>query len=58
MNCFYFKLLKRADAEMIGQLKHSARSTADSPVIRNCEPLVLSWIATIENILQDIFGEE
>ena len=43
---------------MIAQLKQSARSTADSPVIRSCETLVLSWIATIENILQDIFGEE
>lgn len=43
---------------MVSQLKQTARSTADSPVIRNCEPLVLSWIATIENVLQDIFGEE
>jgi hypothetical protein len=43
---------------MINQLKQSARSTADSPVIRNCELLLLSWIATIENVLQDIFGEE
>ncbi|CAF4708478.1 unnamed protein product [Rotaria sp. Silwood2] len=51
-------LLKRVDAEMISQLKQTARSTADSPVIRNCEPLVLSWISTIENVLQDIFGED
>ncbi|CAF3706798.1 unnamed protein product, partial [Rotaria sordida] len=51
-------LLKRVDAEMIGQLKQSSRSTADSPVIRNCEALVLSWISTIENVLQDIFGED
>lgn len=43
---------------MISQLKQSARSTVDSPVIRNCETLVLSWISTIENVLQDIFGEE
>ncbi|CAF5076771.1 unnamed protein product, partial [Rotaria sp. Silwood1] len=50
-------LLKRVDADMISQLKQSARSTADSPVIRNCESLVLSWISTIENVLQDIFGE-
>ena len=50
--------MKRVDNEMIVQLKQSVRSTADSPVIRNCEMLVLSWIATIENILQDIFGEE
>ncbi|CAF4155886.1 unnamed protein product, partial [Rotaria sordida] len=51
-------LLKRVDAEMIGQLKQTSRSTADSPVIRNCEALVLSWISTIENVLQDIFGED
>jgi hypothetical protein len=43
---------------MLNQLKQNARSTADSAVIRNCEPLVLSWISTIENVLQDIFGEE
>ena len=43
---------------MLNQLKQSARSTADSLVIRNLEPLVLSWISTIENVLQDIFGEE
>ncbi|CAF3476774.1 unnamed protein product [Rotaria socialis] len=51
-------LLKRVDAEMISQLKQNVRSTVDTPVIRNCEPLVLSWIATIENVLQDIFGED
>ncbi|CAF1326895.1 unnamed protein product [Adineta steineri] len=51
-------LLKRADAEMLNQLKQTGRSTADSPVIRNCETLVLSWITTIENVLQDIFGED
>jgi hypothetical protein len=53
-----FQLLKRADADILNQLKQTARSTADSPVIRNLEPLVLSWISTIENVLQDIFGEE
>ena len=52
------QLLKRADAELLAQLKQATRSTADSPVIRNCETLVLLWIATIENILQDIFSDE
>ncbi|CAF1032650.1 unnamed protein product [Adineta ricciae] len=51
-------LLKRADAETLHQLKQTARSTTDSPVIRNCETLVLSWITTIENVLQDIFGDD
>ncbi|UJR24993.1 hypothetical protein I4U23_006354 [Adineta vaga] len=51
-------LLKRADAETLHQLKQTGRSTTDSPVIRNCETLVLSWITTIENVLQDIFGED
>lgn len=53
-----FQLLKRVDGELLAQLKQSARATTDSPVIRNCETLVLSWMNSIENVLQDIFGEE
>ncbi|CAF0858034.1 unnamed protein product, partial [Didymodactylos carnosus] len=49
--------LKRADPEVLSSLKQS-RWTADSPIIKYCENLVLTWITSIEAVLSDIYGDD